>query len=459
MNTPGVRTPRFSGRATPTLPGVFRDRARIGLESARFSRRLNGPASGVTGTPRRPIEDAGLSARHGAAPIIGGIDRRRRLVGLIGRVEAVSAEVWLDALGARVQVRCPQEMLPALREQWRHCLIERPGRAPADEVIDLVTDADRRTASDAEEADLQLQIRTAEYRVASISTVTGIGIHRGARLMLHAAGVGDPLSGRVAALVAASGTGKTTASARLSAAGLAYLTDEAVAIDEFFLALPYPKPLSVVVDPDRPLDKSQHGPDELGMDVLQGDAEIGAVVLLRRDPSRQAAPRLSEVDPLDAVLALIPQTSALPSLHRPLARVAALLRHVGGVQALDYRDIEDAAALLRRRLRGPAERNLAAERTRVIDPTGAQRWSEESAPTAAPKVPHARTTDWVRGPFTQALHSADRVIVLAGAEPFSLDGVGATLWLFADEPRSVTDLVVSAIEQLARHRMLVPANG
>lgn len=385
----------------------------------------------------------------------------------------MSAEVWLDALGARVQVRCPQEMLPALREQWRHCLIERPGRAPADEVIDLVADADDR------DADPQLRIRSAQYRVASICTVTGIGIHRGARLMLHAAGVGDPLSGRVAALVAASGTGKTTASARLSAAGLAYLTDEAVAIDEFFLALPYPKPLSVVVDPDRPLDKSQHGPDELGMDVLQGDAEIGAVVLLRRDPTRQAAPQLSAVDPLDAVLALIPQTSALPSLHRPLARVAALLRHVGGVQALDYRDIEDAAALLRRRLRGPAERNIAAERTRVIDPAPAQRWSEESVATTAPQVADVRSSDWVRGPFTQALHSEDRVIVLAGAEPFSLDGVGATLWLFADEPRSVTDLVgicvathgapaqpahpedlvVSAIEHLAQHRMLVPANG
>lgn len=400
----------------------------------------------------------------------------------------MSTDVWVEALGARVQVHCPDDMAPALRAQWRHCLIEYPGRAAADEVIDLVAFADSWVAADVEPTALPTRTRAAEYRVASVTTLVGIGQHRGRRLMLHAAGVGDPLSGRVAALVAASGTGKTTAAARLSASGLAYLTDEAVAVDEFFLALPYPKPLSFVVDPQRPSDKSQHGPDELGMDVLADDCEIGAVVLLRRDPERTAPPELSEVDTLEAVLALIPQTSALPSLPGPLARLVALLRHVGGAHALDYRDVEDTAALLRGRLRGPARRSNSAERTHVIDPGPQQRWQgrvdvdpgDDGTIPASPLVqaPEPTSTTWVRGPFLQALSTGDRVIVLAGVEPFFLDGVGATLWLAADDPRtfdellatceathgsppppaSAADLVASAITQLAQHRILIPAD-
>ena len=63
-------------------------------------------------------------------------------------------------------------------------------------------------------------------------------------MMLHACGLADRETGRVVALVAASGTGRTTASTS-RAKTWGYVTDETVAIRDNVSVAPHPKPLSL----------------------------------------------------------------------------------------------------------------------------------------------------------------------------------------------------------------------
>ena len=83
--------------------------------------------------------------------------------------------------------------------------------------------------------------------------------------MLHSAVIGDPESKRALALVGVSGSGKTTAS-RFLGSKLAYLTDETAIISDEGFVTPYPKPLSVIVDPNAP--KEQQNPVEAGLNVV-----------------------------------------------------------------------------------------------------------------------------------------------------------------------------------------------
>ena len=100
--------------------------------------------------------------------------------------------------------------------------------------------------------------------VTSEVTIAAILERAGELTMLHACGVADP-EGGVIALVAKSGTGKTTASSQL-ARTFGYITDETVAIRADGTIVPYPKPLSVK-QATTGAAKLQVGPDELGLKV------------------------------------------------------------------------------------------------------------------------------------------------------------------------------------------------
>lgn len=160
-------------------------------------------------------------------------------------------------------------------------------------------------------------------------------------LLLHAAGAATP-DGRVLALVAASGVGKTTAVTALCRAGLGYVTDELVAVTPEGTVLAFPKPLSRVVDPSR---KAESGPDELGLAPLTGrPLALGGLILLDRRPG--ATPSLRDLPLADAVEALVPQCALLTTRTDPLPALAALIDLVGGAQRLRYGEIGDALALL-----------------------------------------------------------------------------------------------------------------
>ncbi len=172
-------------------------------------------------------------------------------------------------------------------------------------------------------------------------------IERSPRLVrIHAGAVAA--GGRAIALPGAMGAGKSTLAAGLVTAGLAYLTDEVVAIDpETGRVQPYAKPISLGVAPDelvvptwtpgpearRLLGASGLVPAAVLGTVGRDALALGAVVLPTYVPD---APTLIEpVPPADALAAIAAHTFHLdePGTLETLARLVAdvpVFRLVGG---------------------------------------------------------------------------------------------------------------------------------
>ena len=131
------------------------------------------------------------------------------------------------------------------------------------------------------------------YTLSRALTLASIKRRAGQALMLHAAGVALP-DGTTAALVGASGTGKTTASTVLCQT-LGYVSDETVAVDPHGSVRAWPKPLSVAVDPGTRWEKHEKSPDELGLVRAPEQLQLGVVVILSRDPDLDGPPRLERI--------------------------------------------------------------------------------------------------------------------------------------------------------------------
>ncbi|MGO4186371.1 hypothetical protein [Pseudarthrobacter sp. TAF60_1] len=170
-------------------------------------------------------------------------------------------------------------------------------------------------------------------------TIAAILANAGELTMLHACGVADPVTGAVVALVAKSGTGKTTAATAL-AGTFGYVTDETVAIRPDGSVVPYPKPLSLKQEYVVP--KRQVGPDQLGLQPAPAKPFIQSIVLLDRvDGTQPVLPTLSKVPLADAVLALIPDSSSQAEIDQPLQSLCRLIDGVGGVWRVAYSEAAD----------------------------------------------------------------------------------------------------------------------
>ncbi|PWJ23996.1 hypothetical protein ATK17_0079 [Branchiibius hedensis] len=329
----------------------------------------------------------------------------------------------IEALGHRFEVdvtALPADQVAALRLQWARC-------APDEQELTPVADRPRVPLSDIDDP-----VRR-DYALSSSVTFSAIRQAAGSGVMLHACGVATD-SGDVAVLVAASGTGKTTAAARLCAREFGYVTDETVLVRGDLSVVPYPKPLSVVLEADDPHHKQQYGPDELHLRIPPPRLTARALLLLDRvdrdnrdaepaDPD--AAPALEPVGLIDAMMTLIPHTSSLTALDRPLTALAQLISDLGGVQTLRYREIDETGDLIRRALR--AGGNSATEFTSVSRSAG-----------APPADSDGRVQ---RAPFDDAIVADDEVLLLAGSVPLRLSALGATIWLAAAGPVSDHELV------------------
>ncbi|GAP54491.1 hypothetical protein AHiyo6_10560 [Arthrobacter sp. Hiyo6] len=217
----------------------------------------------------------------------------------------------------------------------------------------------------------QLQAETFEGLAENLTsqlTLAAILEHAGQFTMLHACGVADPQTGAVVALVAKSGTGKTTASSVLAAA-YGYVTDETVAILPDGSIVAYPKPLSIK-QPNPEAPKFQVGPDELGLLTAPEELFVQSIVLLDRVAAADGpvSPVLQRVLLADALLALIPETSSQSKIEQPLQSLCRLIDHVGGVWKVTYRrpsnslrrwhrSLKWRTALARPRLHGPPRRS------------------------------------------------------------------------------------------------------
>lgn len=393
------------------------------------------------------------------------------------------------------------------------------------------------------------------YVLSRAITLASISVRRGSALLLHAAGLAvlprmtsrpaDPSASDSAAeipvpatslesrpltagdttidddtaestpafaLIAESGTGKSTAVCALGAS-YGYLSDETVVVEGDLAISAYPKPISLAAQ-DRPHDKDEFSPDELGLAVAPAHTHVGATVLLLRD-SGVAEPSLAAVSLIDAVVTTIPQTSSLHLLDRPLARLAQTLTAGGGPYELVYADIASCTALLAELVDALPSSPLApyAEHS----PTPAQRWSPDGrAPRPTPPTTPADETDHVpitggaatdghragngdappdlqggpdphdtdglvahsarpahpaansdgvtpgathdipmpraeRAPWTDALEADGEVLVLTGTQPMRLSGIGATIWLAASAPTTLATFIERTIAAHGHH--------
>ena len=190
-----------------------------------------------------------------------------------------------------------------------------------------------------------LQDLTSRITVAMIEQLVGSGV------MLHSAVIGDPESKRALALVGVSGSGKTTAS-RFLGSKLAYLTDETAIISDESFVTPYPKPLSVIVDPNAP--KEQQNPVEAGLNVVDPEDrgyKLTRIVLISRDEQAKE-PRLERVPLHEALVFLSEQSSGLAKHPEGVVSLAKLVERCGGVWRLVYSEVEDTLPLVQDLLNG-----------------------------------------------------------------------------------------------------------
>jgi hypothetical protein len=360
----------------------------------------------------------------------------------------------IDAFGARwtLDVSGVEPTLgDELRRLWERARVDQtePGLAVGDAPAFVV----RRTREDVVEVDGVPQLLLdADVPYAVSRAVTTASIHRrsGECLLLHAAGVATDDGGTVA-LVAGSGTGKTTAS-RVLGQSLGYVTDETVCVEHDLRVLAYPKPLSVVVDPEAPRGKRESSPDELALVRAPADLTLSCTVLLRRS-SDVTSPVLEPISLVDAMAEVLPQTSALPSLDRPLDRLAVALTTGHGPWRLTYRDIADCvdlvADLAHRRFPDGAPHEVTWTWVGGHDVPAAADPSAEPA-TTVPRHDDPSAT-WSRAPFRDAVASDGSALVMLDRVPVTLPGLAASVWLAAGDPVTLDDLVDAATASLGPH--------
>lgn len=211
---------------------------------------------------------------------------------------------------------------------------------PADEITQQWGDiADLTVVNSSEPA-------VAAERLAVDLTLHLLREYAGTAHLLHAAVLGDASSHRALALVAPSGTGKTTA-ARFLGEHITYLTDETAVVMPDRSIRPYPKPLSIIEDAQQP--KVQHNPADFGLRVIAADDysfHLHRIVVLNRVKGKKVVPSIEPLPLAEALLTISEQSSGLMITERGLEVLAGLLVETGGAVKLTYSEITDALPLI-----------------------------------------------------------------------------------------------------------------
>ncbi|GHD09849.1 hypothetical protein [Zhihengliuella salsuginis] len=271
------------------------------------------------------------------------------------------------------------------------------------------------------------------------ATSRAIASGRGELLMFHAAALADPVTGRAIALVAESGTGKTTATRTLGRS-FAYLTDETVAVDAARGIRPFPKPLSILPASGR-RPKDQAAPDELGLLPAVDRSVLWRVAVLDRLAGRERA--VARRLPLaEALEHLSPQISGLAWLDRGLVRLCSTLHACGGALRLEYGEATQLAELARDLLAAPP----ADEPGDAWAPLDLSR-SETPADPALLQYRRIVPADAVR----ISTGSTEAVAVLKGEALTVLHGLGPLLWGAASAWRTTEELLETVVAAAGDH--------
>lgn len=278
------------------------------------------------------------------------------------------------------------------------------------------------------------------YDLSRQVTNAGLVRLRGRVVLLHAAALADD-SGRVLALVAPSGGGKSTA-ARVLGRRLGYLSDETLVLLADHHVAPHPKPPSLVVDPDDRRRKEEPSPDEIGLGPTPGQARLGRLLTLERDEDA-TEPSIEQVGLLDQLLTVLPETSSTWLVPDGLDRLTRAVTAGGLPARLRYAEIETCHDLVREHLAAPATPPPVWEHLPPDDPhlLGEMR----------PDEPVGTADRLVRAPWSDAIAHEGEVLVLIGSRPLRLAGAGAVIWLAAAEERTVDELVDAVVTELGDH--------
>ncbi|MDQ0146005.1 hypothetical protein [Pseudarthrobacter niigatensis] len=253
-------------------------------------------------------------------------------------------------------------------------------------------------------------------------TIAAIMANAGELTMLHACGVAHPATGAVVALVAKSGTGKTTAASVL-ARSYGYVTDETVAIAWDGSVIPYPKPLSVKQEAGTP--KRQASPDEFGLQLAPASPYIQSIVLLNRvQGDLPVAPVLERVPLADAVLALIPDSSSQGEVVDPLQSLCRLIQSVGGVWQATYTEAADLPAALEPLFR----------------PQPAAHTDWKPAAGRGVREPHTPAGSIHRTAPQDAVSIGTDLLVMLDNQIVRLSGIGPAVWEASAAPVSLGQL-------------------
>lgn len=264
-------------------------------------------------------------------------------------------ELTLHALHSRVVVQFEDDdaaLADAAAPAWSRCRVSRArsseteAEAGAEAGTEADADADAGAEAEAEPVTVRASTAPVESRLQGLTqqvTRALIAAQTGRLLMFHAGAVSHPGTGESLVFVAPGGTGKTTL-ARALGARYGYLTDETVGIEPGTWRIhPYEKPLSLRTGEPH---KAEVSPDEMGLVSAHDQPRVARVILLRRPTDHATGPDVEELGLLDAVAALLPETSGLVRLERPLHVVAELLEHTGPVLRVSYAEAEELLPLV-----------------------------------------------------------------------------------------------------------------
>lgn len=343
-------------------------------------------------------------------------------------------ELTLSILGEQFLVHLPADSDAARRRR----LIDAWARCHADIDPSTATTIDCRPGFDTDDGDqLETLWRNLGDRVATSVTTETLKNVTGRYALFHAAGIADK-DGRVMVMCAAPGTGKTTASAVLGK-HFGYVSDETIAVDvETNRVLPYPKPLQVIVA-DSGSRKELVNPDDLGLLHPAEPLHLSGIFILsrEREPDEDFVPSIDPLPLTDALEYLVPQTSSLYLLDRPLQTLCSMAARSGGPFIIRYAEAESLPDLLTDWLESYPDAP-AQESWHALPATGVDEEAE-------------RGEHYQRLAATDALEVEGGIALLLNRELFVLTGIGASIWEAAAEPVAFDELLASLEQTHGTH--------
>lgn len=257
----------------------------------------------------------------------------------------LSSVVHVSVLGTVVRILAPTAELHAeVVRVWRQCIVDGPAeRRVGATTLATVTMRPPHDGSRDAQADT---LRTLTQDV----TGAAIRARAGQLLMFHAGGLCDQETGASIVFVAPGGTGKTTL-VRTLGPGRGYISDETIAVEFDRTIAPYSKPLSIR-RPDAPGSKDEIPPEDLGLSLPAVQPWLAGIVVIRRDLEPGSGMTIEQLDILDALVMLTPETSSLAAVESPLKTLAGLVEVTGGLRLVRYYDARDLEPLVEDVLRG-----------------------------------------------------------------------------------------------------------